>query len=141
MYKTLLFKGIIVGLILSHFTIKPIEQESPAEQNYNPPSYVSKAKKLGYIYTAFWTSSIAHEFGHALSARYFYKAPIDVTMGSCNLDRKPLLDMKYLKISGASPIHGFNKIIFGNSRWRNTAILASGPAAGMLHHRLFVLLL
>jgi hypothetical protein len=125
------FNGLVLGLALFSFAINSMEQETSVTKKNS--SLYSKAKSLGYIYTTLWTSALAHELGHALPAHYFYKAPIDVTMGSCNLNNKTLLDMKYVKISGLHPFHGYNKdSILGNSRWKNAVILSGGPAAGIL---------
>jgi len=108
------------------------EKKTPSTSRYSNQHFIRDIALAGAIsYCGMFLNTFFHEMGHACTAKFLFNAPINVYMGS--------FDLNNIKFStsgihwvGLNPQSGFNVINLQNiSTSKKVAMLLAGPLAGL----------
>ncbi len=89
-------KSIKLGLL----SVLILATSTNRANNYN---YTKFSKDLAIAYTLSFGLTLIHELGHALTAKFFYGKPIDITLGTHALQKSKFP----IKFAGFNPFIGF----------------------------------
>lgn len=92
----------------------------------------------GSLWASFFIGGIAHESGHALAARAFWKTPIDIHLYSGDApppEAEPLLKLGPISMHSVAPIQAGTRLdqatYYAAPTTQQVIVDAAGPAAGM----------